>query len=420
MLIFLIDDLGRSDVQVDGSTFHETPRLDALAQSGVRFTSFYSNCPVCSPTRAALMTGKVPQRVGITDWIHPASGVALPAAETTLGEAFQAHGYQTAYLGKWHLGESDADQPTRHGFEWIQGVNRAGQPASYYFPFPPSADKSSDLGCAGLGSRQRGRLSDRCADESRHRVPEAAGCAAPFLLCLGHYAVHTPIEPPAGLPPKYRAAAHELYRRLRHTHAGMPRSARSRVARQDDADYAAMMENLDTNIGRVLDALEELRLAARTRSSSSHPTTAALCTLAGKQARPDLQSALAVGQGLAVRRRHPRPCFVAWPAGLQPATTDVPGLHGRSLSHAARAVRLAGRTGAVPRWPVAGQRPARDTGRALQERPLAWYYPHDHGSGHRAGAAIRHGKWKLVHYLASDQSELYDLASDPGESSRCE
>jgi arylsulfatase A-like enzyme len=135
VLIFFIDDLGRTDLAVDGSPFHETPRLDALARAGVRFTDFYSAHPVCSPTRGALMTGKAPQRVGITDWIHPQSGIAIPPTETTLGEAFQTHGYQTAYVGKWHLGEADADHPTRHGFAWTLGVNRAGQPASYHFPY---------------------------------------------------------------------------------------------------------------------------------------------------------------------------------------------------------------------------------------------------------------------------------------------
>ena len=242
VLLFLIDDLGCRDVQVDGSTFYETPRLNGLAQSGVRFTSFYSNCPVCSPTRAALMTGKVPQRVGITDWIHPASGIALPAAEITLGEAFQSQGYQTAYVGKWHLGESDTDQPAAHGFEWVQGVNRAGQPASYYFPFRREPDKPSiwdvpDLGDGKQGDYLTDVLTSRAIDFLKQRDAQR-----PFLLCFGHYAVHTPIEPPADLPEKYRGAAHTTSRRFRHAHASgalrrdLPCAAGQRRLRRDDGE----------------------------------------------------------------------------------------------------------------------------------------------------------------------------------------
>ena len=190
VLVVLIDDLGRSDVQVDGSTFHETPRLKTLAMSGVRFTDFYSSHPVCSPTRAALMTGKAPQRVGITDWIHPSSGIALPAADTTLGEDFQSHGYQTAYFGKWHLGESDADQPTQHGFEVARGVNRAGQPASYDFPFRRPGGKPSIWDVPDFAQGQEGDyLTDaltRCAID--FAAPRCA-TSVPHLpgpLCSAH------------------------------------------------------------------------------------------------------------------------------------------------------------------------------------------------------------------------------------------
>jgi arylsulfatase A len=413
VLIFLIDDLGRSDVRVDGSTFHETPRLDALAKSGVRFTSFYSSHPVCSPTRAALMTGKAPQRVGITDWIHPASGIALPAAEITLGEAFQSQGYQTAYLGKWHLGESDADQPATHGFEWIQGVNRAGQPGSYYFPYragdKPSIWDVPDFEDGKEGDYLTDALTSRAIDFLRQRDPQR-----PFLLCFGHYAVHTPIEPPAGLPRKYRARRAQLYGDSASPTRAAPFGAISR-ARQDDADYAAMLENLDTNIGRVLDALNALGLRENTIVVLTSDN-GGLCTLARDKPGPTCNLPWRSGKGWLYEGGIRVPCFISWPAELQPATTDVPGytadlyptLLDLSGLPAQTAQCLDGRSlaGALRGAPDA----------TLKERPLAWYYPHDHGSGHRAGAAIRRGNWKLVHYLASNESELYDLASDPGES----
>ncbi len=414
MLVVLIDDLGRSDVQVDGSTFHETPRLNALAMSGVRFTDFYSSHPVCSPTRAALMTGKAPQRVGITDWIHPSSGIALPAAETTLGEDFQSHGYQTAYFGKWHLGESDADQPTQHGFEVARGVNRAGQPASYDFPFRRPGDKPSIWDVPDF---EQGREGDYLTDVLTGCVIDflrQRDAQRPFLVCLGHYAVHTPIEPPAGLPEKYRARCAQLYGDSETPTLGAAFDSISR-ARQDRADYAAMLENLDVNVGRLLDALDELRLRDNTIVVFTSDN-GGLCTLAGRQPGPTCNLPWRSGKGWLYEGGIRVSCFVSWPAGLRPATTAVPGytadlyptlldlcglpaqptqcLDGRSLAGALRGVPDA----------------------SLLERPLAWYYPHDHGSGHRAGAAIRHGNWKLVHYLAGSQSELYDLASDPGES----
>jgi arylsulfatase A-like enzyme len=148
VLIFFIDDLGWTDIGVNGSSFYETPHIDALAASGVNFKRSYSANPVCSPTRAAMMTGKAPQRVGITQWIPTKSKIALPLSEVTLGEAFQEAGYRTGYVGKWHLGKEDDVQPEYQGFEYTKAVNRAGQPASFFYPFGKRKGGSSvpDLG----------------------------------------------------------------------------------------------------------------------------------------------------------------------------------------------------------------------------------------------------------------------------------
>jgi arylsulfatase A-like enzyme len=135
VVVFFIDDLGWTDIAVNGSSFHETPNIDALATGGVNFMRSYSANPVCSPTRAALMTGKAPQRVGITQWIARKSPIHLPLPEITIGEAFQEAGYYTGYIGKWHLGKEDNAQPQHQGFEFTKAVNRAGQPASYFYPF---------------------------------------------------------------------------------------------------------------------------------------------------------------------------------------------------------------------------------------------------------------------------------------------
>ncbi|MFT5906728.1 MAG: hypothetical protein ACI9E1_002340, partial [Cryomorphaceae bacterium] len=119
IVLFFIDDLGWADIGVNGSTFYETPHIDKLAKGGVNFTHSYSANPVCSPTRAALMTGKAPQRVGITQWVRQPSEIHLKSEEVTIAEVLQKHGYVTGYIGKWHIGEKDDQMPSAQGFSWM-------------------------------------------------------------------------------------------------------------------------------------------------------------------------------------------------------------------------------------------------------------------------------------------------------------
>lgn len=409
VLVFLIDDLGRSDVGVDGSPFHETPHLDALARSGVRFTDFYSAHPVCSPTRAALMTGKAPQRLGITDWIHPASGVALSAEETTLGEAFQRHGYQTA-----HLGESDADHPTKHGFEWTKGVNRAGQPGSYDHPYRRPGNRPTIWDVPDFDAGQDGDYLTDVITSGAIEFLEHRDARRPFFLCFGHYAIHTPIQPPANLPGKYRDKRAGMYGNAATPTLSAPFDAVSR-GRQDNADYAAMMENLDSNIGCVLTALDGLGLRENTIVVFTSDN-GGLCTLARDKPGPTSNLPWRSGKGWNYEGGIRIPTCIAWPGHLESSTTSVPGY---TADLYPTLLELCG----LPLQPqqhrdgrslVGALHGAPDT--ALTERPLAWYYPHDHGSGHKASAAIRRGSWKLIYYLASEKTELYDLANDPAES----
>ena len=187
VLLFFIDDLGYTDLGVNGSTFYKTPNLDKLAKAGANFTNAYSAHPVCSPTRAALMSGKAPQRVGITQWISGGTGIHLAPEEVTIGEAMKAGGYATAYIGKWHLGEADAHQPDKQGFDWIRGVNRAGQPASYFFPY----QKKRKNGAADVPDLEDGKqgdyltdvLTDRRSNLSTHRETNPSSFALPTTSC---------------------------------------------------------------------------------------------------------------------------------------------------------------------------------------------------------------------------------------------
>ena len=413
VLVILADDLGSRDLQVDGSTFHETTALDSLASQGVRLTNFYSSHSVCSPTRAALMTGKAPQRVGITDWIHPASGVALPTNEQTLGEAFRDAGYQTAYFGKWHLGEADADQPTHHGFEQAIGVNRVGQPASYYFPFRRQPDTSTIWDVPNFEQGQPNDyltdvLTQRVTDFLRHR-----DTTRPFMLCLGHYAVHTPIEPPIDLADKFRIKRASVYHDSPTPTAPAPFDAISR-GRQDSAEYAAMVASLDLNVGRLLQTLAELGLDENTIVVFTSDN-GGLCTLTGQRPGPTCNLPWRAGKGWLYEGGIRVTCLIRWPSGLKPATVDVPGYTADLYPTLLELCDLPAR----PEQCLDGRSLARalrgEADRVLTQRSLAWYYPHDHGSGHRAGAALRHGNWKLVRFFADNRTELYDLKADPGE-----
>lgn len=414
VLIFLVDDLGRSDIGVDGSTFHETPNLDALARSAVRFTDFYSACPVCSPTRAALMTGKVPARLGITDWIHPGSGVAISPSETTLGEAFQSRGYRTGYVGKWHLGESDADHPSKHGFDWTKGVNRGGQPGSYHFPYRQAGAKPFLWDVPDFEDGKPGDYLTDVLTTAAIEFIEKPDPDRPFFLCFGHYAVHTPIQPPTRLPAKYQDKRAKLFGESPTPTLPAPHGAVSR-ARQDDPSYAAMVENLDRNVGRVLSALDRLGLRENTVVVFTSDN-GGLCTLARGRPGPTSNLPWRSGKGWTYEGGIRIPTWISWPGHLKASVTSVPGytadfyptlldlcdLPLEPLQHK-DGQSLAGVLRGLP-------------ADSLQDRMIAWHYPHEHGSGHRPSAAVRRGSWKLIYDLTTKSSELYNLSTDPSES----
>src|SRR5687767_2058739 len=238
VVLILADDLGWTDLACYGSNFHETPHLDRLARDGMRFTQNYSACTVCSPTRAALMTGKYPARLRVTDWIPgampdnpkllvPDWTKFLPAGETTLAKLFQSAGYATASVGKWHLG-GEASYPDKHGFDLnVAGTDKA-QPPSYFAPWKiPTLTEGKD----------GDYLTDRLTDEAVAFVGRAKD--RPFFLYLAHFAVHTPIQGRADLVAKYKA---KIKAGLTHANAA----------------YAAMVESLDASVGRLRKKLDEL------------------------------------------------------------------------------------------------------------------------------------------------------------------
>ncbi|MGJ8654582.1 MAG: sulfatase [Opitutaceae bacterium] len=407
VLIFFIDDLGWNDVGVNGSTFHETPHIDALAASGVNFKRSYSANPVCSPTRAALMTGKAPQRVGITQWIPTRGNIALPLSEVTIGEAFLDAGYRTGYIGKWHLGKKDDVQPQYQGFEYTQAVNRAGQPASFFYPFGKRNGGSSvpDL----EGYKKGDYLTDALTDKAIEFIDQSS--SKPFFLCLSHYAVHTPIQAPAPLVEKYKAKKLKMYG------GGNPQQVEEKYntlasTRQEDPTYAAMMENLDWNIGRVLDHL---------KAEGELENTIILFTsdnggLAHRKrdVAPTSVAPLRSGKAWTYEGGIRIPTIISWPNHIKPVTTEARII---TMDMYPTLLDLAGLP-LKPEQHLDGQSLKSLVSGEVgvdENRILAWTYPHEHGSGHKPSDAILVGDWKFIRFESDEPSELYNLASDIGE-----
>ena len=404
VLVFFIDDLGSQDITVNGSTFHETPHIDKLAANGVNFTNSYSAHPVCSPTRAAMMSGKAPQRVGITQWIHQPSAIHLPLTEETIGETFKDAGYSTGYIGKWHIGEKDDQMPSGQGFTWMKAVNRAGQPASYFYPYN-NKWKGAFWDVPDLQDGKKGDyLTDAVTDKAIGFIEDNK--KKPFLLYISHYAVHTPIQAPAKLVAKYKAKREKLYGNSKTPFKAGRYGVRYRT-RQDQVAYAAMMENLDMNIGRVLKRLDELKLTENTivvftSDNGGHPVITS-------------NKPFKHGKGFNYEGGIRIPTIISWKGKITKAVSDVPII---TMDMYPTLLKLAGikrkpkqHLDGISITPLLKGR----SNKKLKNRFLAWTYPHNHGSGHKPSSAIRKGNWKLIQFKVGKKYELYNLKQDISE-----
>ena len=267
-VFFLIDDLGWNDVGCYRSTFYETPNIDRLAKEGMRFTDAYAACPVCSPTRASILTGKYPARLNITDWI-PGSDPKnrkllgtkdlhqLPLEEKTIAEVLKDVGYATGFFGKWHLGDTGY-YPEHQGFDVNKGGHWAGAPASYFYPYK---NKRKRWDVPGLENGEDDEyLTDRLTDESIQFIDSNKN--KQFLLYLSHYAVHTPIQSKPELTEKYRQKSEQIPENENPDYV-QERESQSKQ-KQDNAAYAGMVQSVDESVGNILDILEELQLSNNT------------------------------------------------------------------------------------------------------------------------------------------------------------
>lgn len=418
VVLIVVDDLGWVDTGVYGSSFYETPQIDRLAAEGARFEQFYTASPVCSPTRASLMTGRHPARLQLTDWIggeqagllQPAEYQRqLPLDEVTFGETFRDAGYATGYIGKWHLGR-EGFLPAEQGFDTSFAVNLAGQPGSYFPPYENPDWPITDVPDLGeptgedLGEEYlTGRLTDAAVEFIETHRQES------FLLVLSHYAVHTPLQAPEPAVRRYEAKAAALgpdgdgnYR---------PERESSTKLRQDHPTYAAMIEAVDDSVGRVIEALADRDLDDRTIVVfvSDNGGLSTLTRRGFNQATSN--EPLRAGKGWLYEGGIRAPLLIRAP-GVSAGTVAAPAL---STDLYPTLLDLAGLQSQPEQHLDGGSLVGVMAGRPAPERSLTWHFPHYHGSGNRPGGAIRDGDLKLIEWFEDGAVELYDLAVDPGE-----
>ncbi len=414
IVFLLIDDLGWRDLGCYGSTFYETPILDALARQGALFTNAYAACPVCSPTRASIMSGKYPASVGVTQYIG-GHGVGklldvpyfawLPTHEFSLARALREGDYQTWHIGKWHLG-TRRTWPDQHGFDVNIGGCEWGHSKRYFSPYH----------CPTLSDGPDGEyLTDRLTDEAIQLIENAGD--RPFFLNFWHYAVHIPIQSPPDLVEKYRkkATEHGLdqinpFDEGERTPVWHNRAARVlRRTVQSDPAYAAMMENLDRNIGRLLDALDSAGKAENTivvfTSDNGGLSTA--------EGSPTSNLPLRNGKGWMEEGGIRAPLIIRWPGTIEPGTTidepvTSPDFYPTLLAAAGLPARPEQATDGVDFSPLL-------RGEPFERGPIFWHYPHYSNQGGTPTAGVRDGDWKLIHFFEDDHAELFHITTDLGE-----
>lgn len=405
VIFILLDDLGATDFGCTGSRFYETPHIDRLAAQGMRFTQGYAACTVCSPTRAAVMTGKYPARLHITDWIKghvrpkaklriPDWTMYLPLEEVTIAERLRLAGYATAHVGKWHLGDPPY-YPEHQGFDINIGGTHMGAPGSYFWPYGKD-DRRVPLD----GGQEGEYLTDRLTDEAIRFIEQHKD--RPFFLYFAHYAVHTPLQAKPELVAYYEKKLAEA------------------AAKGDNFDgqqcpvYAAMIHSVDENMGRLLECLDRLDLAERTvifLTSDNGGLVLPAC-----QKRPVTHNiGIRAGKGSAYEGGVRVPWIVRWPGVVAPGSLchepvisidayptilEITGV-ADAEGHICDGVSL------VPLLKQQGNFP---------KRALYWHYPHYHPGGATPYSAVRDGDWKLIEFFEDHHVELYNLKDDPQES----
>jgi len=407
-VLILIDDLGWIDTACYGSKFYETPNIDRLAAEGMRFTDGYAACAVCSPTRAAVMTGRYPARLGVTDWIHarfqggkippnkknpdkyvggknkkllcPPNALWMELEELTIAEALKPAGYTSCHIGKWHLGP-DNWYPDKQGFDFNIGGCDFGQPPSYFDPYSRKGQGQIPT----LKPRRKGEyLTDREADEAVKFIRQHKD--KPFFLYMSHYAVHTPIQAKADVVAKYKA---------------------KKPTNQKNPNYAAMVESVDDAVGKICSVLDELNLAERTIVIFTSDN--------GGLSGITNNAPLRAGKGYPYEGGIREPLVIRWPKVIKPGTVSNEPVtsvdYFPTICEAARVPLPRDRV--IDGISLLEHLKSNGNKKPLRQA-IFWHFPHYRGSI-VPYSIIRTGDWKLIKRYEGKRFELFNLKTDLSE-----
>jgi len=404
IILLLVDDLGWRDVGFMGSRYFETPNIDRLAGQSMIFTSAYAACAVSSPTRASVMTGRYPSRVGVTDWIRarfqlgsgeikipepfeenpgkslrtPSNPYRMESSEVTIAEVLKQSGYFTCHIGKWHLGTDDY-YPEKQGYDLNIAGSDMGQPVNYFDPYK----NDQGVGFPNLEPRRKDEyLTDRLTDELTNVIDRHPN--EPFFISMCYYTVHTPIMAKEEIIGKYKN--------------------KDPVDGQKNPVYAAMIESLDQSVGNLVTTLGKHKLFEK--------TIIVFMSDNGGLIGPTDNSPLRSGKGYPYEGGIRIPMFVYWNGTIRPGSVcDLP----------VSTIDFLPTICAVTKSPLPDAIiDGRDLspvflGKRLDQVPLYWHFPHYRGSDVAPYSIIRDGDWKLIKRYEGEQFELFNLKVDPSE-----
>ncbi len=408
IVLILVDDLGWADLGCYGSDLHRTPDIDQFCRTGMKFTDAYAAAPVCTPTRASILTGMYPARLHMTIW-HEASAnppqhrpMIPPVVEgnlahryTTLAEMLHEAGYYTAHIGKWHLGTAGY-YPELQGFDMNVGGTFWGCPPTFFYPYRGPWGNRKELRYVPRleGGSEGEYLTDRLTDEAIRIIANAG--EQPFFLNMCYYTVHTPIEGPPKLTAKFEERLSDGD--FHHT----------------NANYAAMVESLDQNVGRILSELKRLDIEDQTLVILTSDNGGFINKWHGTTVTNN--HPLRSGKGSLYEGGVRVPLMIRWPGVTRPGSishepvttcdfyptiSEVLGLDGDAQHNA----HVDGESLVeLLKDPTAG----------LERDSLYWHYPHYYQTTEPV-SSIRVGDWKLLEYHRDHRLELFNLANDLGE-----
>ncbi|MYB50934.1 MAG: sulfatase [Acidobacteriia bacterium] len=383
IIFLLLDDMGYADIGAYGNTYHRTPNIDQLAAEGLRFTNAYAAAPNCSPTRASILTGRWPARTGVTQYLPgnvlPYARVlqaelplGLPLDEAILAEPLAKAGYSTACVGKWHLGGGDY-HPSRRGFGETfasEHVSTASMFAPYQITVP--------------GAKDGDYITDLLTDAAERFIERNQD--TPFFLYMSYFSVHAPIQAKPELIEAY--------------------AGRNDPSGRNNAVYAAMVEGVDRSVQRLMAKLEQLGLAENTAVFFFSDN--------GGVRQRAFNGGFRSGKGYLWEGGIREPLIVRWPESVRPGSVeDTPVT---SVDFYPTILEMAGAAD-VPGHTVDGVSlvPLLEGSGTINRPTLFWHYPHYSNSGSTPMGAIREGPWKLLEFFEDSHVELYNLETDPAE-----